>query len=227
MAYGNLKVDVLETSSGVVQLTNIVSTNATTSAAGYMSAADKTKLDGLGGSGGAFAETGVWTPKMQHVYFSGTYQLADMYSHTYGSQVGKYVRVGKLVTVSFTLFQPGTIVYATGNGQSSNFPDFLGNLPYPVQAGWKTQASINDYSGFTGLGEFTSYGQTYGPYTPVFTSHSTLSCFELKRLAAGSASTVSTASQSGFGLASAYIAGSITYMTSDTTETPGNGATAD
>ena len=230
--FGKIKADEFENSSGVTfDLTAATTSEATTSAKGYMSSADKTKLDGIAtgatAGSGAFAETGTWTPKMQHVYYSGSFQLADMYSHTYGAQSGLYVRVGQLVTVSFTLVQPGTIVYATGNGQSSNFPDFLGNLPYSVKPGWKISTPITDYSGFNQLGEIVDGGITYGPWLPVFKGHGTLSCFELARTEAGNSSTVSTASQYGFGNASAYITGSITYMTDDTTETPGNGATAD
>lgn len=48
MAYGNIKADGLITSTGTtVDLTSIATDNATTSEAGYMSAADKTKLDGI------------------------------------------------------------------------------------------------------------------------------------------------------------------------------------
>ena len=49
MPYGELKADVLKQSNGSqVDLTQITSNEATTSTKGYMSAADKTKLDGLG-----------------------------------------------------------------------------------------------------------------------------------------------------------------------------------
>ena len=47
MAYGTIKVDNLVSTSGTVDLTAITSDDATTSASGYMSAADKTKLDGI------------------------------------------------------------------------------------------------------------------------------------------------------------------------------------
>ena len=48
MAYGAGKFDTLVNSNGAtVDLTTVVTTNATTSAAGYMSAADKTKLDAV------------------------------------------------------------------------------------------------------------------------------------------------------------------------------------
>ena len=47
MAYGTIKADLLISSNGNVDLTSINTDNATTSADGYMSAADKTKLDGV------------------------------------------------------------------------------------------------------------------------------------------------------------------------------------
>ena len=48
MPYGKILVDELENSNGtIVDLDNLTSSDATTSASGYMSAADKTKLDGI------------------------------------------------------------------------------------------------------------------------------------------------------------------------------------
>ena len=47
MAYGSIKVDNLISTNGTVDLTTITTDEATTSDKGYMSAADKTKLDGI------------------------------------------------------------------------------------------------------------------------------------------------------------------------------------
>ena len=48
MAYGSIKVDEVVNSNGTtVDMTALVSTEATTSVAGYMSSTDKTKLDGI------------------------------------------------------------------------------------------------------------------------------------------------------------------------------------
>ena len=48
MPYGKIYVDELENStSGVIDLAQVTSNDATTSQKGYMSAADKTKLDGV------------------------------------------------------------------------------------------------------------------------------------------------------------------------------------
>lgn len=48
MSYGTIKADSVTNSTGsTLDLTAVVTTDATTSASGYMSAADKTKLDGV------------------------------------------------------------------------------------------------------------------------------------------------------------------------------------
>ena len=47
MAYGSIKANSITTDSGVVNVIDLTSSEATTSAKGYMSAADKTKLDGV------------------------------------------------------------------------------------------------------------------------------------------------------------------------------------
>mgnify|MGYP003313206182 CR=1 FL=1 len=47
-SYGKIKVDEIENSDGtLLDLTAAVTTEATTSTKGYLSAADKTKLDGI------------------------------------------------------------------------------------------------------------------------------------------------------------------------------------
>ena len=47
-SYGRIKVDEIENSGGdLVDLTAVTTDEATTSAKGYMSASDKTKLDGI------------------------------------------------------------------------------------------------------------------------------------------------------------------------------------
>lgn len=266
MAYGTIQADNLENSSGATfDLTQAVTTEATTSAKGYMSAADKSKLDGIDigtvdvsttaptdgqiliyssasskwlpgtAGGGPFAETGTWTPKMMKNYSnSGTPADADFYTHTYAQQAGTYARVGKLVTISYHLQNPGTIVTNSASpvqAQGFHVPK-LGNLPYPIADDWFGGGAVHYFGYLSQLDGYTYGPNTYGPWTNLnfMRSNGTGQYgqgFYMIGHESEQQSIYEIPSQYGFGVAYGVIKGSIQYITDDTTETPFNGATAD
>jgi len=86
---------------------------------------------------GAAAETGTWVPAVE---FGGTST-----GITYGTQIGRYVRMGNLVYIE------GSVVL-TNNGSATGamkitgipFSQHLTQPPYPA-------LSVGNFSGFTGL----------------------------------------------------------------------------
>ena len=73
MAYGEIKVDTVISSTGTVALTDLTSEVATQSAFGYMSAADKTKLDGLFTSNVDVSGNGTFTGYVASGDINGAY----------------------------------------------------------------------------------------------------------------------------------------------------------
>ena len=267
MAYGTVKADGFQDSSGATfDLTAATTSEATTSAKGYMSSADKTKLDGIdigtvdvstaaptdgqvliyssasskwlpgtAGGGGAFAETGTWTPKMMKNYTnSGTPADADFYTHTYMQQTGIYARVGKLVTISYYLQNPGTITTNTTSpilAYPHHVPK-LGNLPYPIADDWWGGGAVHYFGYLSELDGYTYGPNTYGPWTNLNFMRANGTAqhgqgFYMIGHEVEQQSIYEIPSERGFGVAYGVIKGSIQYITDDTTETPFNSATAD
>ena len=108
---------------------------ATTSVNGFMSAADKTKLDGI--SGASLSQTsGTMTPTVKGATTAGTWTPS-------GANIVEWVKTGKVV--NFNIIVSGTLIGAAGP-ISVNLP-----TPFGAVSAWQDQIDIpcHGWTGFT------------------------------------------------------------------------------